>query len=64
MAGTTGRQGRYLYYLAMAPGRQRAGVGTALMRPVLQACDEQGAAAYLEATTERAVCPMWRQPMS
>lgn len=23
------------------------------MRPVLQACDEQGVAAYLEATTER-----------
>ena len=43
----------YLYYLATAPGRQGTGVGSALMRPVLRACDEQGVAAYLEATTER-----------
>lgn len=43
----------YLCYLATAPGRQGNGVGSALMRPVLRACDEQGVAAYLEATTER-----------
>ena len=43
----------YLYYLATAPGRQGAGVGSAMMLPVLRDCDEQGVAAYLEATTER-----------
>lgn len=33
-----------------APGR---GVGSALMRPVLETCDRDGVPAYLEATSER-----------
>jgi GNAT superfamily N-acetyltransferase len=43
----------YLYYLATTAHRQSTGIGSALMRPVLQTCDEQGIPAYLEATTER-----------
>ena len=43
----------YLYYLAPAPGRQGTGIGSALLRPVLRRCDEQGLPAYLEATSEQ-----------
>jgi ribosomal protein S18 acetylase RimI-like enzyme len=40
----------YLSILGTDPERQRSGVGSALLRPVLQRCDEQGTAAYLEAS--------------
>jgi len=43
----------YLYYLAAVPSRQSTGIGSALLRPVLQHCDEEGSPAYLEATSER-----------
>jgi GNAT superfamily N-acetyltransferase len=43
----------YLSYLAAVPGRQRTGIGSALLRPVLRRCDEHGSPAYLEATSER-----------
>jgi ribosomal protein S18 acetylase RimI-like enzyme len=43
----------YLLYVAVADGRQGSGVGTALLRPVLEHCDTDGLPAYLEATTKR-----------
>ncbi|QJY45463.1 GNAT family N-acetyltransferase [Pseudonocardia broussonetiae] len=43
----------YLLALATEPGRQGGGVGTALLRPVLERCDRDRVPAYLEATTER-----------
>lgn len=43
----------YLYYLGVEPGRQGEGLGAALLRPVLDRCDDDGVGAYLEATTER-----------
>ncbi len=43
----------YLYYLATVPGRQGTGIGSALLRPILRRCDEEGSPAYLEATSER-----------
>jgi GNAT superfamily N-acetyltransferase len=42
----------YLSILAVAPERQRQGVGSFLMAPVLQRADEEGAAVYLETTKE------------
>ena len=43
----------YLLYLGVEPRHQGAGVGSALMRPVLAECDRTGTPAYLEATCER-----------
>jgi ribosomal protein S18 acetylase RimI-like enzyme len=43
----------YLWILGVHPGRQGRGIGTALMRPVLERCDEEGVPAYLEATSSR-----------
>ena len=43
----------YLLYAGVAPGRQGQGVGSALLRPVLEECDRTGIPAYLEATCER-----------
>ena len=43
----------YLPVIGVDPARQGAGLGTALMRPVLDACDRTGVPAYLEATTDR-----------
>jgi GNAT superfamily N-acetyltransferase len=43
----------YLLYVATEPGRRGTGVGTALLRPVLDRCDDEDIPAYLEATTER-----------
>jgi ribosomal protein S18 acetylase RimI-like enzyme len=43
----------YLFFLGTRPGFQSRGLGSAVMRPVLEICDEQGLPAYLEATTER-----------
>lgn len=43
----------YLAYLAVRPGRQGTGIGTTLLRPVLEECDRSGVGAYLEASNER-----------
>jgi GNAT superfamily N-acetyltransferase len=43
----------YLFLLATSPQWQGCGVGSALMRPVLDMCDRDGVPAYLEATSER-----------
>ncbi len=40
----------YLSVLGTRPGRQRRGVGSSLLRPVLARCDRAGACAYLEAS--------------
>jgi len=40
----------YLSVLGSDPARQRRGVGTALLRPVLARCDRDGVAAYLESS--------------
>jgi GNAT superfamily N-acetyltransferase len=43
----------YLLYLGVEPRRQGAGIGGALMQPVLQECDRTGTPAYLEASCDR-----------
>jgi GNAT superfamily N-acetyltransferase len=43
----------HLQFLGVLPERQGDGLGGALMAPVLERCDREGAAAYLEATSDR-----------
>jgi GNAT superfamily N-acetyltransferase len=43
----------YLLYLGVDPSRQAQGLGSALLRPVLEECDRTGTPAYLEATCDR-----------
>jgi GNAT superfamily N-acetyltransferase len=43
----------YLFIVGVAPGWQGKGLGSALMRPILDRCDEERLPAYLEATTPR-----------
>jgi GNAT superfamily N-acetyltransferase len=43
----------YLHYLGVEPRRQGRGLGSALLRPVLERCDRERVPAYLEASTER-----------
>lgn len=43
----------YLYYLGTKDGRRSAGVGSALLRQVLQRCDRERTPAYLEASNTR-----------
>jgi ribosomal protein S18 acetylase RimI-like enzyme len=43
----------YLLYVAAATGRRGTGVGSAVLRPVLDRCDDEDIPAYLEATTDR-----------
>ncbi|WP_046469135.1 GNAT family N-acetyltransferase [Allosalinactinospora lopnorensis] len=43
----------YLMVLGVVPAYQGLGIGSALMAPVLERCDRDGAPAYLEATTAR-----------
>jgi GNAT superfamily N-acetyltransferase len=43
----------YLQFMGVAPGWQGQGIGSALMAPVLERCDREGARAYLDATSER-----------
>ncbi len=45
----------YLATLGTDPPRQGHGFGSALMRPVLERCDEDGTPAYLESSKERNV---------
>ena len=42
----------YLAIVGTDPSAQRTGVGSALIRPTLQRCDEQGILAYLESSKE------------
>ncbi len=43
----------YLMVLGTEPSLQGKGIGTQLMRPVLERCDREGAPAYLESSKER-----------
>lgn len=43
----------YLLAIGVLPAWQGKGVGSALMAPVLDQCDRDGVAAYLEATSQR-----------
>jgi len=43
----------YFPYIGVAPAAQGRGLGTRLMQPTLDRCDEVGLPAYLEATSER-----------
>jgi ribosomal protein S18 acetylase RimI-like enzyme len=43
----------HLQFLGVAPERQGAGLGGALMAPILERCDRDGVSAYLEATSDR-----------
>jgi ribosomal protein S18 acetylase RimI-like enzyme len=42
----------YLFLLGTRPQWQARGIGSALMRPVLELCDQESMPAYLEATSE------------
>ena len=42
----------YLAVLGTRPDRQGAGLGSALLAPVLQRCDDEGIGAYLESSKE------------
>ncbi len=42
----------YLFAIGVDPEKQGRGIGSALLRGVLDCCDADGAAAYLEASTE------------
>lgn len=50
----------YLAVLGTRPDRQGAGVGAALMAPVLGMCDDQGIGAYLESSKESNI-PYYRR---
>lgn len=43
----------YLPFVGVEPESQGRGIGTALMRPILDRCDRERLPAYLEATTPR-----------
>lgn len=43
----------YLPFIGVEPEWRGKGIGAALMRPILDRCDQQGTPAYLEATTPR-----------
>ena len=43
----------HLQFLGVRPERQGAGLGGALMAPMLARCDRDGVPAYLEATSDR-----------
>lgn len=49
----SGRAHAYLWMIGVAPERQGAGLGTALIAPVLDRCDREGLPAYLEASNSR-----------
>ncbi|HKR49987.1 MAG TPA: GNAT family N-acetyltransferase [Pseudonocardiaceae bacterium] len=43
----------YLFFIGIRPAWQGQGIGSALLRAVLDGCDETGTPAYLEASSER-----------
>ncbi|MDQ4041479.1 MAG: GNAT family N-acetyltransferase [Actinomycetota bacterium] len=43
----------YLAFLGVEPASQGRGIGSALLRPVLERCDRDGVPAYLEASSPR-----------
>ena len=43
----------YLAFLGIEPSEQGKGLGSALLRPVLERCDSEGTPAYLETSNER-----------
>jgi GNAT superfamily N-acetyltransferase len=43
----------YLPFVGVEPESQGKGIGTALLRPILDRCDREGMPAYLEASTPR-----------
>ncbi|MFB4422018.1 GNAT family N-acetyltransferase [Streptomyces sp. QL37] len=47
------RAHEYLLMIGVSPERQGEGIGEALMRGVLERCDQEGTPAYLEASSER-----------
>jgi GNAT superfamily N-acetyltransferase len=49
----TARDHAYLQAIAVAQDRQGQGLGSALLAPVLDRCDREGLAAYLEASSDR-----------
>ncbi|MEU0742517.1 GNAT family N-acetyltransferase [Streptomyces sp. NPDC006134] len=49
----SGRAHAYLWMIAVAPGRQGEGLGTALIESVLDRCDREDLPAYLEASSDR-----------
>lgn len=50
----------YLAVLGTRPDRQGAGLGAALMAPVLERCDQEGVGAYLESSKEANI-PYYRR---
>ncbi|MEU4795967.1 GNAT family N-acetyltransferase [Streptomyces sp. NPDC023327] len=52
-AHPTDRAHEYLHMIAVRPGRQGEGLGTALITAVLERCDREGLHAYLEASNAR-----------
>jgi ribosomal protein S18 acetylase RimI-like enzyme len=44
---------RYLAVIGADPSRQGQGIGTQLMTPMLERCDREGTAAYLESSNEK-----------
>jgi GNAT superfamily N-acetyltransferase len=50
----------YLPLIGVDPTRQGNGIGTALLRPVLEECDRSNLPAYLEATSARSV-PLYKR---
>ena len=43
----------HLPFIGVRPGSQGRGIGSALLRPMLERCDAEGMPAYLEATSEQ-----------
>src|SRR5262249_61319220 len=43
----------YLFLLGVDPAAQGRGIGRALVAPILERCDRDGVAAYLETSAER-----------
>ncbi|MFI1213178.1 GNAT family N-acetyltransferase [Streptomyces sp. NPDC020802] len=52
-AHPAGAAHEYLWMIAVRPGRQGEGLGTALIQHVLERCDGEGLSAYLEASSAR-----------